>query len=258
VRRVVELTGLGIAATYFLDPTHGVERRRAALGWIAGARGVRGNEQSLQAVAGAATPVAAPEKPVALESEPTSDEPPQLPEASQELVLLSRAQLAEKARTRRDVEWPAWGWALVITITICAVAAFAAVGLGIWAIKHRTSTTTRTVIAPATSAAPVLADPAAARIVGSAKQGRVLLRVDAAGAALAVDGLPPLSGGRLYRVWITNGGTTTATGDFVGQRAVLALKPLASASRLRITREAAGAAPDAPRGPQVAIVTVRP
>jgi hypothetical protein len=256
VRRVVELTGLGIAATYFLDPTHGAERRRAALGWISGAGGARGIEQPPRVAAVAAAPVTARDEP-APAPEPVSDVPSGPAEASDELVLLSSAQPAGSVQAARDVAWPAWGWALVVTITICAVAAFAAVGLGIWAIEHRTSTTTRTITTPAASAAPVLADPAAERIVGTAKQGRVLLRVDSAGAALAVDGLPTPAGGR-YRVWITNGETTTAAGEFSREQAVLALKPLASGSRLTITREPAGAAIDAPHGPQIAVVTVPP
>jgi hypothetical protein len=242
VRRIVELTGLGIAATYFLDPERGAERRRAAWGFIAGARHAP----------------AMPE-PVALQAAPEPEKPFAAPDPAEELVLLTSEQLTGSAPPDAELYWPSWGWALVVTITVCALAAFAAVGLGIWAIEHRTSaTTTRTVTAPDTRAAPVLADPTARRIIGTAPVGRVLLRLNSDGAALAVDGLPPLAPGARYRVWISAAGATTAAGAFASTRAVLTLRPLVSGSRIMITREPANAAPGAPSGPQLATVTVPP
>jgi hypothetical protein len=216
-RRVVELTGLGIAATYFLDPTHGAERRRTAWRWLAGGR---------------TAPVAAPaavEQPAVVEvALPAPPEPPE------ELVLLSSDRLPAAAPPREAVDWPSWGWALVLTITVCALAAFAAVGLGIWAIEHRDSTTTvRTITRPDVGAAAVLADPTARRIIGTANPGQLLLRVDPDGAVLAVAGLPPQT---TYRVWVTAAGTTTAAGSFTGPRAILTLKPIGSGSRVTITR----------------------
>jgi hypothetical protein len=244
VRRVVELTGLGIAATYFLDPNHGSARRRAAWGWVVGARSDRVEPQP---------PPAALELAPEPEPEPADVEPHELAQEPGELVLVSGEGLTGAA-PEQGAQWPTWGWALVLTITVCALAAFAAVGLGIWAIKHRT-TETRTVTAPVTSAAPVLADPTARRVIGTATQGHVILRLDDGAAALAVDALPPPGAGRRYRVWITNGGTTSAAGGFAGRRAILTLRPIASGSRVTITREPA-AAPPAPSGPQVASVTV--
>jgi hypothetical protein len=250
-RRIVELTGLGIAATYFLDPIHGAERRRTAWGWVAGSRADR-------RVAGAPAPAALVEPaPVAEDAPLPAPEPEPEPE---ELVLLGGELLGGTAASvapGRDLYWPSWGWPLVLTITVCSLAAFAAVGVGVWAITHR-ATDTRTVVTPDLRAAAVLADPAARRIVGTAVSGNVLLRLDAAGAALSVAGLPPLPRGRRYRVWVTTGGTATAARSFAGRRAVVALPPLPARSRVTITREPAGARPDAPRGPGIATVTVEP
>jgi hypothetical protein len=251
LRHVVELTGLGLAATYFLDPTQGARRRRAAWGWVAGARGER---EAAEPGPPATVAVSAPA--TVLEPEPEEVSPPQ-PEPSEELVLLDGEQLGLSAATREEAQWPGWGWPLVVTITVCALAAFAAIGLGIWAIKERNpTTTTRTVVRRDASAAPVLADPVARRIIGTAAQGNVLLRTDEAGAALAVDGLPPLAPGSRYRVWVTASGQTTRAGSFAGRRAVIALKPLASGSRVTVTRERSTAPPGAPHGPQVAAAAV--
>jgi hypothetical protein len=246
-RRIVELTGLGIAATYFLDPTHGAERRRTAWGWVAGSRTDRRT-------------VDAPAPAALAEAAPVVEEAPELPPEPEpdELVFLGGEVLggtAASASSGRDLDWPSWGWALVLTITVCSVAAFAAVGVGVWAITHRT-TDTRTIVTPDLRAAAVLADPAARRIVGTAVSGNVLLRLDADGAALSVAGLPLLPQGRRYRVWVSAGGTTRAAGSFDGRRAVLALRPLPAGSRVAITRERRGAAAGAPRGPRVASVTV--
>jgi Anti-sigma-K factor rskA len=251
VRRVVELTGLGIAATYFLDARRGAERRRAAWGLIAGTRG--GHVQELQPAAALATdPVPAP-------AEPSDDRSPAPPELPEELVLLSSEQLSSSALPKAEGYWPSWGWALVLTITICAIAAFAAVGLGIWAIEHRTTTTTtRTVTTQLTGAAPMLADPTARRIIGTAIQGSVILRLDSTGAALAVAGLPALPRASRYRVWIATAGAPTAAGGFAGRSAVLVLKPLDPGSRVTITREPAEGPSDAPHGPQVATLSVQP
>ncbi len=243
VRRMVELTGLGIAATYFLDADKGAERRRAAWGLVAGRRSAH------QVLAPAAVSEPAP-----MPAEQTAPEPEALPPATPEELVLLRS---ERPTSTNSTSWPSWGWAFVITITICAIAAFAAVGLGIWAIGHRT-TTTHTVTTQLPGVARVLADPTARRIVGNAAKGNVILRLDSTGAALAVDGLPPLRPGTRYRVWISDGSTTTAAGGFAGRRAVLVLKPIVPGSRVTITREPAGPAPGAPRGPQVATVTVEP
>lgn len=255
MRRVVELTGLGIAATYFLDPNRGSARRRAAWSFVAGGRRASEPQPPRAAVV---APAAAPAEPPAPEPEPVGAEPAPPPQEPGELVLVRGDELPGAA-PEPDGRWPAWGWTLVVTITVCALAAFAAVGLGIWAIEHRTATTeTRTVTTPATAAAPVLADPVARRIIGRASEGNVILRLDAGGAALAVDALPALAPGSRYRVWITEGGATTAAGGFAGRRTVLALRPLAAGSRVTITREPAGAAPDRQSGPQVASVGVPP
>jgi hypothetical protein len=129
------------------------------------------------------------------------------------------------------------------------IAAFAAVGIGIWAIEHRSSTTVRTITRPDFSAASVLADPTARRIIGTAGSGRVLLRLDADGAALAVDGLPALPPQTTYRVWTTTAGVTTGAGSFPGRRAVLALKAIGPGTRITITR---------PSGSRIATLTVPP
>lgn len=224
-RRIVELTGLGIAATYFLDPTHGAERRRTAWRWIAGSW---------------AAPAVVEQPPVVEVGPPVPPEPPA------ELVLLSSDRLPAAAPPTDELDWPSWGWALVLTITICALAAFAAVGLGIWAIEHRTTATTvRTITRPDVGAAPVLADPTARRIIGNANPGRLLLRVDQDGAVLAVDGLPPGA----YRVSVTAGGTTMPAGAFSGRRAILALRPVGPGSRVTIT---------GPGGARVATLAVPP
>lgn len=258
VRRLVELTGLGIAATYFLDPNHGAERRRAVLRWAAGARhDPRATVSPVAAMPPVAEAHPAITEPDVPEPAPAGAETAPMPEPEpSELVLLAADEPSGGAGAEGGY-WPAWGWPLVLTITICAVAAFAAVGLGIWAIEHRTPTT-RTVVVRDVRAASVLADPTAARVIGSATRGSVLLRLDSRGAALAVDGLPPLAAGERYRVWVTVGGSERAVGSFAAPRAILPMKPLASGSRVTITREAAGAGPDAPHGPQVASVAVAP
>jgi hypothetical protein len=242
-RRLVELTGLGIAATYFLDPSHGAQRRRAVWRWVAGAHGERAPEQLATA-----PPVELPE----VAPEPQPPEPPEPPE---ELVLIDTERLSLDPAPHEEAQWPGWGWALVLTITVCSVVAFAAVGLGIWAIEQRTPAS-RTVTTQATAAAPVLADPTARRVIGNAVQGSILLRLNPTGAALAVDGLPPLPPQARYRVWIRGAGTTTAAATFARPRAILALGPLASGSRVTITREPAGARSPAPRGPVVATAIV--
>jgi len=253
---MIELTSLGIAATYFLDPDRGAERRRAARRWVtAGVRRDREMKEPLPAgvvvAAGPATTTAAPS---VFEGGPTYDEPA-TPSAPDELVLLSSEELSGTVLPGQGGQWPRWGWALVLTITICAIAAFAAVGLGIWAIKHRT-TTTRTLTTTVGGAAPVLADPAARRVVGTATQGHLILRLNSAGSALAVDGLPTLATGSRYRVWIDGDGKTTVAGGFAARRAILSMKPLSKGSRVTITREPAAAPTDKPRGPQVARVSV--
>jgi hypothetical protein len=249
VRRVVELTGLGIAATYFLDPERGPARRRAALAAVTRRRG-RPEAREPGPIA-TATPGLEPL---------VAHEDPRAPTAPpEELLLVTTDQLQTPASARDEVQWPTWGWALVITITLSAIAAFAAVGLGIWAIDHRaatTTTTTRTVTVADVNAAPVLADPTARRVVGTAPQGAIILRLDHMGAALVASGLPELKPGRLYRVWLSSAGMTTAVGEFDKRRTILALRPLAPGSRVAITREAAGSTVAAPRGPQVATTTV--
>lgn len=233
-RRIAELTGLGIAATYFLDPMHGAQRRRTAWRLIAGGR---------------APQVGVEEQPAVEPVRPAPPEPVEPPEPPEELVLLGSDRPVATAPLRDEVVWPSWGWALVLTITVCAIAAFAAVGIGIWAIEHRGSTKVRTITRPDFGAASVLADPTARRIIGTASRGRVLLRLDADGAALAVDGLPTLPAQTTYRVWITTAGVTSPAGEFTGRRAVLALSAIAPGSRITITR---------PSGSQVATLTVSP
>ncbi|HET7137807.1 MAG TPA: anti-sigma factor [Gaiellaceae bacterium] len=241
-RRLVELTGLGIAATYFLDPALGARRRRAAWSRVAGARSEREARELTPATLELHT----------VEPEPLPPEPPEPPA---ELVLIDTERSSPDGDRHEEAQWPGWGWPLVLTITACAVVAFAAVGLGIWAIEHRTPTA-RTVTTPSTAAAPVLADPTARRVVGEATRGSILLRLNPTGAALAVDGLPPLPPRARYRVWIRRTGTTTPAGTFAGQRAILALRPLASGSRVTITREPSAASAAAPRGPLVASAIV--
>jgi hypothetical protein len=242
LRRIVEVTGLGIAATYFLDPEHGAERRRAAWALVAGGRG------------GPSVPEVAATVP-----EPAAEESPAPVIPPEELVLLTRDPVVVSDRAEGDVHWPAWGWPFVVTITICAIAAFAAVGLGIWAIEHRTPAAAKPAAAPpGASAAAVLADPTARRIIGTASQGSVILRLDPSGAALAVSGLAPLPPGSRYRVWITVAGNTTAAGTLTGRSDLLPLRPLTPSSRITITREVADSEVDAPHGPRVAAVTVAP
>jgi hypothetical protein len=248
VRRLVEVTGLGIAATYFLDPDHGAERRRAAWAVVTGGRG--GSPVSEPP----STPAAA-----ASATEPAPPDPEPVAAPPEELVLLRTDRLPAGDRAEGDVHWPAWGWPFVVTITICAIAAFAAVGLGIWAIEHRTSTATKPVAATrgATTAA-VLADPTARRIIGTATVGSLILRLDQTGAVLAVGRLAPLPPGSRYRIWITVAGTTRAAGTLTSRSDLVPLRPLARGTRITVTRERAGSPADAPHGPQVAAVTVTP
>jgi hypothetical protein len=255
LRRMVEVTGLGIAATYFLDPEHGAARRRAARRWVAAAISYhRSAEPPLSSAVSeevAEPPHDAPVEPASAVAEP--------PVPAHDEVVLVTAPVRVAPTLGREAPWPRWGWALVMTVTLCAVAAFAAVGVGIWAVeKHRSTTTVTTATIPkeAAGAARILADPTARRVVGTATTGRILLRIDSDGGALAVDGLPPLPANELYRVWVTASGTTTAVGSFTNTAALLGIqKPLTSGDRVVITPERpAGSA--TPRGSHVASVTV--
>jgi hypothetical protein len=247
VRRLVELTGLGIAATYFFDPEHGAGRRRAAREWIAGAVA----DRRVATVSAPAEPAPEPAPVPAEEPAPVRDE----------VVVVTTAPAPPAWSLAQETQWPRWGWALVLTITLCAIAATAAVGIGIWAIESGSSTvtvTTATVPAAVASAAQVLADPTAQRVTGSAPTGTVVLRVGAAGSALAVAGLPPPAND-VYRVWVDASGTTTRAAAFTGTSALVWIRtPLSSGDRVTITREHAGAVGTAPHGPRVASVTVSP
>jgi hypothetical protein len=254
MRRIAELTGLGIAATYFLDPEQGADRRRAARRWIAAAIG-DGRDPPGGSTAGTGT--AEP---------PTVDEPsvgrpsPSEPPRRDEVVILTTARPQVAPAPPREI-WPRWGWPLVVAVTLCAIGAFAAIGVGIWAIDthHSTTTlTTATIPRRLTLGAQILADPAARRVTGTASTGTVLLRTDAAGAALAVGGLPELSRKQVYRVWIEASGATTAAGAFRDTATLVTIaQPLTDGDQITITREPVGGDARAPHGQKVASVLVK-
>jgi hypothetical protein len=244
VRRIVELTGLGIAATYFLDPEHGPGRRRAARRWLAGAVADRRHE----------TVVA----PVEHEEPAPAPAPPEEPRAVREEVVVVTTTPAPALPQPQEPQWPRWGWALVTTITLCAIAATAAVGIGSWAIETDGSTvtvTTATVPAQITSAAQILADPTARRITGSATTGTVVLRTDSAGSALALAGLPQLPAAHVYHVWVN----AKRIAGFTKTAALLWIpSTLTGGDRVTVTRDRAGAGAAAAHGPQFASVVVPP
>jgi hypothetical protein len=259
LRHLVELTGIGIAATYFLDAENGAARRLAARSWLAGKIAT---ERSTRAS-------------LPLEVPPTPPKEHVNPEAARDGGTTATAIVREEISVPPSrgfdqrlldeddrTEWPRWGWPLVIAITASAVAAIAAIGVGIWAVQTTSSDTnppTAVTVAPIHSAGlAVLADPTTQRIAGTATSGTVvLLRTQSGRAVLVVAGVGPPPPARVYRLWIENDRVANATGRLTEGSGVVTLEGVVpEGARVIVSEERTGASATAPRGPVVATVQV--